>query len=124
VLRLVDFPMLYGVGVLTMMISSRGKRLGDYVAGTCVVRDRKIDLNRYSEARPDHSATVLTPEEFELVTRFLERAPTLDADARGRLMIKLAEPIAGRLPEAERARVMASAETCEAFLRGASGKPN
>jgi len=40
--RVVDFlPFAYGAGVLTMFAGARGKRLGDYAAGTVVVRERQ-----------------------------------------------------------------------------------
>src|SRR5581483_821088 len=40
-LRLVDFlPLYYGIGVLTMVIDSRWRRLGDLAAGTIVVKER------------------------------------------------------------------------------------
>ena len=44
--RIVDFlPLLYGIGIITLFISGRGKRLGDFAAGTLVVRDRqKVSL--------------------------------------------------------------------------------
>jgi uncharacterized RDD family membrane protein YckC len=39
-LRLVDMlPGYYGVGLVSMLVSERSKRLGDFVAGTIVVRD-------------------------------------------------------------------------------------
>jgi uncharacterized RDD family membrane protein YckC len=40
--RIVDFlPLLYGIGMLTLFINGRGKRLGDFAAGTLVVRDKQ-----------------------------------------------------------------------------------
>ncbi|HZC76225.1 MAG TPA: RDD family protein, partial [Ktedonobacterales bacterium] len=40
--RIVDFlPLFYGIGMLTLFIGGRGKRLGDFAAGTLVVRDRE-----------------------------------------------------------------------------------
>ncbi len=40
--RIVDFlPFFYGIGMLTLFINGRGKRLGDFAAGTLVVRDRQ-----------------------------------------------------------------------------------
>ena len=40
--RLVDFlPVLYGVGITTLFIQGGSKRLGDFAAGTVVVRDRE-----------------------------------------------------------------------------------
>src|SRR5258708_3244932 len=41
-LRLVDFlPFFYGVGIVTLFIQGGSKRLGDFAAGTVVVRDRE-----------------------------------------------------------------------------------
>jgi uncharacterized RDD family membrane protein YckC len=40
--RIVDFlPIVYGVGVVTIFAGGKGKRLGDYAAGTVVVRERQ-----------------------------------------------------------------------------------
>ena len=42
-LRLVDsLPGIYAVGIVTALISSRNKRLGDYVAGTVVVHEKPL----------------------------------------------------------------------------------
>src|SRR5205807_2366135 len=41
-IRIMDFlPFFYGIGMLTLFINGRGKRLGDFAAGTLVVRDRE-----------------------------------------------------------------------------------
>src|SRR5579862_4076140 len=38
--RAVDFlPLFYGVGVITMLLNAKNRRLGDYVAGTLVVHE-------------------------------------------------------------------------------------
>jgi uncharacterized RDD family membrane protein YckC len=40
--RVVDFlPLFYAIGIVTMFSNSRAKRLGDFAAGTLVVRDRE-----------------------------------------------------------------------------------
>src|SRR2546421_10311273 len=40
--RIVGFlPFFYAIGMLTLFINGRGKRLGDFAAGTLVVRDRQ-----------------------------------------------------------------------------------
>jgi hypothetical protein len=42
VLRAIVFlPVMYGVGVLVMMLNRQSRRIGDYVAGTIVVHDRR-----------------------------------------------------------------------------------
>jgi uncharacterized RDD family membrane protein YckC len=63
-IRLVDFlPLLYGVGIVTLFIQGGSKRLGDFAAGTVVVRDRERirlkDLVR--AAGPVAVAPELTP---------------------------------------------------------------
>jgi uncharacterized RDD family membrane protein YckC len=41
-IRLVDFlPVFYGVGIITLFVQGGSKRLGDFAAGTVVVRDRE-----------------------------------------------------------------------------------
>jgi uncharacterized RDD family membrane protein YckC len=63
-IRLVDFlPVLYGVGIITLFVQGGSKRLGDFAAGTVVVRDRERirlkDLVR--AAGPPPVAPELTP---------------------------------------------------------------
>jgi uncharacterized RDD family membrane protein YckC len=50
--RIVDFlPVFYGIGMVTLFINGRGKRLGDFAAGTLVVRDReRVSLYDLSSA--------------------------------------------------------------------------
>jgi uncharacterized RDD family membrane protein YckC len=59
--RIVDFlPVFYAVGMLTLFINGRGKRLGDYAAGTLVVRDReRVSLFDLSSAP---AGTVAAPQ--------------------------------------------------------------
>lgn len=51
-IRIVDFlPVFYGVGIITLFVNGRGKRLGDFAAGTLVVRDRqRISLHDLASA--------------------------------------------------------------------------
>jgi uncharacterized RDD family membrane protein YckC len=118
--RVVDFlPALYAVGILTMVVNPLGRRLGDLLAGTVVVRERKIDLSRYGDGPVGSSKALsalrLTPAEFELVSGFLARAPQLDPSARARVALKVAEPFARRL-SSEQQPTLASGESAEAFL--------
>lgn len=52
--RVIDFfPFAYGVGVLVMFFNKRAKRLGDYAAGTLVVKMRdKVQLQTLVPAAP------------------------------------------------------------------------
>ncbi|MDQ6883641.1 MAG: RDD family protein [Candidatus Dormibacteraeota bacterium] len=51
-IRIVDFlPVFYGIGIITLFVNGRGKRLGDFAAGTLVVRDRqRISLHDLASA--------------------------------------------------------------------------
>ncbi|HEY0492677.1 MAG TPA: RDD family protein [Candidatus Dormibacteraeota bacterium] len=64
--RIVDFlPFFYGIGIITLFISGRGKRLGDFAAGTLVVRDRqKVSLyDLASTASSNRPAAAPAPEQ-------------------------------------------------------------
>lgn len=52
--RVVDFlPAFYAIGIVTMFSNSRAKRLGDFAAGTLVVRDReRISLYDLASTAP------------------------------------------------------------------------
>jgi uncharacterized RDD family membrane protein YckC len=61
--RIVDFlPFFYGIGMLTLFINGRGKRLGDFAAGTLVVRDRqRISLYDLAGVKPAGSPAPAAP---------------------------------------------------------------
>ena len=43
-LRAIDWlPFMYGVGIICMMLNRQNRRLGDYVAGTVVVHDKRTE---------------------------------------------------------------------------------
>jgi uncharacterized RDD family membrane protein YckC len=117
--RAIDFlPALYAVGMISMVVTERSRRIGDLVAGTVVVRERELDLSRYEVEAPHAPGgqAPLPAEQLELVLEFLQRANTFDAEPRARLAVTLARAWAQRLPEAERAG-LADAGRAEAFLR-------
>ena len=48
-LRVVDFlPVLYAIGLLSMLLTRQHRRLGDLLAGTLLVREERIDLDKYT----------------------------------------------------------------------------
>lgn len=52
VFRIVDMlPAGYAVGLVTMVLNRRRKRVGDYVAGTIVIRERVSDIPKLSDVR-------------------------------------------------------------------------
>src|SRR2546421_4862646 len=59
--RVVDFlPALYAVGIVVMFANRRAKRLGDFAAGTLVVRDRER-INLYDLSSGTSQASVEPP---------------------------------------------------------------
>lgn len=122
--RIVDsLPGVYAVGCLSVLLTRQHRRLGDLLAGTLLVREERIDLDKYTPAtsgtlaqpastRPER----LTPEDVELILTFLTRAPGLEPEARTRLGARLVERYGG-LDEAGRASVLASPQSTESFLR-------
>lgn len=93
-LRVVDFlPLCYPVGVISMLIDKRHRRLGDFVAGTLLVREEKVDLAKYERAAAVETAHALSAQELETVTGFLARFDALEPAAR----LKLGRQLAARL---------------------------
>ncbi len=71
--RLIDFlPFAYGVGVVSMFVSEKSRRLGDLAAGTVVVHDRKVnagyDLSSFDNrsALAAISTDAIVPADFPL----------------------------------------------------------
>lgn len=103
-LRLVDqLPGIYAVGILSMLISPRNKRLGDWVAGTVVVHEKPFEGMKFALELPEETAAPVTPdarlslEEFELVETFLQRREALAPDVRLRTAEQIAERLRAKL---------------------------
>ena len=101
--RLVDIQPIpsYAVGIVTIMFSKSGKRLGDIVAGTIVVREALVreiapPSTPVSASAPSSMDTALTEDEFTVLERFMERRDSLDPERR----TALASQIAARLTTA------------------------
>jgi uncharacterized RDD family membrane protein YckC len=104
-LRAVEVPLGYAPGVLAVALGPRRQRLGDLVAGTLVVRERRYDLSRYGPpAEADRrfaalrgkAASLLSADEFERLVDFLRRRPELAPQARERIGRRLAAAFAAR----------------------------
>jgi uncharacterized RDD family membrane protein YckC len=94
--RIAEFALgFYAVSAVSALVSKENKRLGDFAAGTLVVRDRADavpDLDAYL-ARPTRSEIGLSAEDRLLVDRFLARRATLEHAARYRLAARIAERV-------------------------------
>jgi len=107
-MRIVDsLPSLYAVGIITSLISSQNKRVGDYLAGTVVIQEKSVQGGRSlwdSPATPllatSHSRTV-NAAELQLVEAFLERRSSLQDDVRRSLARQIAERLGqgGSIPQ-------------------------
>jgi uncharacterized RDD family membrane protein YckC len=88
-LRTVDFlPVLYGLGLGTMLLNPRFQRLGDIAAGTMVLyRPTPTTRRRLPEVASVAPAIPLSPEEAQAIVSFAERS--------GRLTPERAEELAG-----------------------------
>jgi uncharacterized RDD family membrane protein YckC len=102
--RYVDFlPAFYGVGVITMLLNAKHRRLGDYVAGTLVVHessDREAALFFNTPEKTDlafHQAAHLTLQEAELIETFLARRLDIPPEVRRLNGQRIADMISTRL---------------------------
>jgi len=105
-LRIVDMQpfFFYLVGMGSVLLTKRGRRLGDIVAGTLVVRE---DVRRTgSEPSPvlptkgtQALHTQLSEDEYTVLARFVERWPTLEAQRRNALAQQLAQRFGAALGE-------------------------
>jgi uncharacterized RDD family membrane protein YckC len=95
-LRAADFlPVLYGVGLVSMLVNREFKRLGDLVAQTVVIyRDESRADVSIPAAAPAPPATPLTVQEARAVLDCAERVPELTAE-RADELARLAAPLIG-----------------------------
>jgi uncharacterized RDD family membrane protein YckC len=96
-IRLVDsLPSGYGVGLLAMLLNSRAKRLGDFAAGTIVVREGARRTLSQVMAQPAVTTVRVSTEDAALVRDVLSRRAALTAESRERLAGRIAEAVARR----------------------------
>jgi len=104
-LRVVELPFGYAPAILAVALGPRRQRLGDLVAGTLVVRERRYDLSRYGPAAVDsgrfallraRAGELLAAADFDRLVDFLRRRPELDPEARVRIAGRLAAAFARR----------------------------
>jgi uncharacterized RDD family membrane protein YckC len=112
-LRIVDsIPAFYGVAIISALLSSKSKRLGDYVAGTVVVHEKPavLEAGVRWDSTPSlggsrYDVSQIAPEEFQLIETFLLRRNQLAAEVRSQTGRKILERLAARLefsPEDQR----------------------
>jgi uncharacterized RDD family membrane protein YckC len=112
-LRIVDsLPGFYGIGIVSVLVSQKSQRLGDFVAGTVVVHEKPL-MERlgagWAGSRPaapsPYDTSSLTPEEFQLLEAYLARRNQLAPNVREELARQILSRIGAKLaiPEPDRA---------------------
>jgi hypothetical protein len=94
-MRAVDIlPAEYLVGLISILLSSSGERLGDHVAGTIVLRLDRPETATEIPRLETASALILTraqlakigPREMQLIRGVLRRSSTLGSESRRRAL--------------------------------------
>ncbi len=103
---LMPFDLLGMIGIILVAVHPRGRRLGDLVAGTVVVRDQPVQVRAAAasargpvSADSDLGTPQLDDVEFQLVREFVGRAEALPEPVRDRFASQLALRFAERNPE-------------------------
>lgn len=144
-LRIVDLmPFFYGVGGLTALANPRQKRLGDFAAGTLVVRVRQrvmptavlAPADRYNTLQEDAALRTrirsrLSVEERDLLLQLCLRRNELELEPRKRLFDEAAGFLERRLERPREAFLspekfvqnVAAIALAESPARGAAGEP-
>lgn len=95
--RIVEVALgFYALSAISALLSKENKRLGDYAAGTIVVREHAAaapDLDAYLDRNAALPKTGLHEDDRVLIERFLARRATLEPSAR----LRLASRIAGKV---------------------------
>jgi len=137
-MRVVDLQpaFTYLVGIASVAFTKSGKRLGDIVAGTIVVREALVRQPAGAGAAPaaETSATLtaeLTEPEFQLLERWSERRNALEPERRRQLTAQVAGRVRRALPPGDGSsesaallRLLASERAARergAAARGATG---
>jgi uncharacterized RDD family membrane protein YckC len=97
-IRVVEAIFIYVPAAVCALLSPQNKRIGDYAAGTIVVRDRAFEVSHPDtwlqgdtapQLAPLVAAEALTPEEWTVVDRYVERRtslpPGVAADSAARI---------------------------------------
>ena len=103
-LRLVDMlPAMYGIGLISIFMSRKSKRLGDFVAGTVVVHEKTLEgIRPYVETKTDETlppidTAKVTLEEVRLIETFLNRRDHLEPGVRTTMATQIANRLADKM---------------------------
>nr|AEQ20308.1 RDD domain-containing protein [uncultured bacterium CSLG10] len=98
-LRIVDeLPAFYAVGVLVALLNSKNKRIGDFIAGSIVVREASLSELKpvwqtpdvaAAQSRPPLGGAMLSIEDLSLIDTFLNRRHSLTPDVRSQMALQI-----------------------------------
>lgn len=116
-LRIVDqLPGFYGVGVLVALLNDKNKRLGDFVAGSIVIRETPFEKVKpiWTSRRSTNPLVAqvdagtlpvlqgagagITIEELALIETFLHRRSDLAPEVRSRMAEQILERVKDKVP--------------------------
>jgi uncharacterized RDD family membrane protein YckC len=105
IFRIIDMlPISHLVGVITMIISKKNKRIGDIVAGTIVIAEKKVflpkpvpEINLDCFDGIDNIVEKFTSKDREIIKTFCDSAGSVQKDARIKIEDKLVELIEKRI---------------------------
>ena len=105
IVRLLDIqPGIFAVvGIASIAASRSGKRIGDMIAGTMVVKERPLAIHTAAEKLEDShrdvvaASSLLSDSEYDVLSRFMARRAAIAAEDRNRLARQLAERFGGRM---------------------------
>lgn len=100
-IRVIDMTVL---GLISILVTPKSQRLGDFAAGTLVVKERtqwQGDLRQpslqtsanHAEAELVKNIELLTPEQFDMAKKFVERMAELNPQSREAVAARIAAPI-------------------------------
>ncbi len=131
--RIVDMQpvFFYAVGLISIIASRRARRLGDFAAGTMVVKEGLITAPMSAStaaSRPRMLDTLLSDAEFAVLDRFAQRRMQLDPARRESLALALAKQFShaleqrpSQLPVAQLVRLHESEQSARAHGVAAKG---
>jgi uncharacterized RDD family membrane protein YckC len=104
-LRIVDqLPGFYAIGIVSAILTSGNKRLGDLVAGSMVVRESSLAAIKpvwqttRTETGPFLGGKALSIEDLSLIDAFLNRRNELAPEVRSRMAAQILNQLRPKLP--------------------------
>jgi uncharacterized RDD family membrane protein YckC len=105
-LRIVDqLPGFYAIGMLVALLNAQNKRIGDFIAGSIVVREASLSELKPVWQTPDAAARSAAPlggaklslEDLGLIDTFLNRRHNLAPDVRSRMAHQILDRLKPKL---------------------------